>query len=658
MCGIVGLFNRRTGQPGERSLIERMLGRIHHRGPDETGIYQNSGVSLGSARLSIIDLVTGQQPISNEDGSIWIVFNGEIYNYLELMAELKTKGHVFRTTSDTEVIVHLYEEYGVGCLERMNGQFAFALWNTRTEELFMARDRVGIRPLFYTETPQGALVFASEIKAILEHPDVHAQLDPIALAQIFTLWTTLTPRTAFANIHELPPGHYMLVDREGFHIERYWQLTFPPSDDLPEYELGDALAEFQALLQDAVQLRLRADVPVAAYLSGGLDSCTTCDFILRHTQSDLRTFSIGFTDAQFDETVYQQEAAAYLGTQHTSINCDASDIARAFSQTIWHTEIPVLRTAPIPMYLLSRLVRDNNIKVVVTGEGADEILAGYNIFKETLVRHFWARQPDSNLRPLLLTRLYPYLSQMGGARVGVLRTFFGYGLTETTDPLYSHNLRWHNTSRTWQFFSDDLRAQIGDYDVLEDVRERLPTGFEHLSPLAKAQYLETTIFMSSYLLSSQGDRVSAGNSVEGRYPFLDHRLLEFCAHLPTRFKVNGLTEKYLLKRTMHGRLPDRIVMRSKQPYRAPISQSLVGDETLQALVTPENVEAFGYFAPAAVNRLVSKAEAGKPLSETEGMALAGVGSTQVLHQLFVNDYDDHPLATTQPPIRYVTNNGK
>lgn len=656
MCGIVGLFNYRPGLPAERALIERMLGRIHHRGPDETGIYQDQSVSLGNVRLSIIDLTTGQQPIFNEDGSLWIVFNGEIYNYLELMADLKSRGHAFRTTSDTEVIIHLYEEYGVDCLQKMNGQFAFAIWDARKEELFLARDRVGIRPLFYTETAQGALVFASEIKALLEHPDVQPELDPIALAQIFTLWTTLTPRTAFANINELSPGHYMLVDRHRLQIERYWELTFPLDDAVPEMELGDALEAFQDLLQDAVRLRLRADVPVAAYLSGGLDSCTTCDFILRHTQSDLRTFSIGFADAQFDETAYQQEAVAHLGTHHTSITCDARDIAQAFSRVIWHTEMPVLRSAPIPMYLLSGLVRENNIKVVVTGEGADEALAGYNIFKETLLRYFWARHPDSALRPQLLTRLYPYLGQMDGAQVGALRSFFGLGLTEISDPLYSHKLRWHNTSRTQQFFSADLRAQIADYDPVEDIRERLHPDFDRLSPLAKAQYLETTIFMSGYLLSSQGDRVVAANSVEGRYPFLDHRLLEFCARLPTRFKVNGLTEKYLLKRLMDERLPDNIVNRSKQPYRAPISHSLGGDESVQELSTAEKIDQLGYFSSFAVSKLMSKSQSGRPLSETEGMALVGILSTQILHDLFLDTYDYQPREETLPSIRYIQQN--
>jgi asparagine synthase (glutamine-hydrolysing) len=660
MCGIIGVLNRGGGPPAETALLTRMLALIQHRGPDECGLYQDSRLGMGSVRLSIIDLATGQQPLANEDETLWIVFNGEIFNYVELMAELKSRGHVFRTSSDTEVIVHLYEEYGPRCVERMNGQFVFAIWDTRQNQLFMARDRVGIRPLFYTRTP-GAFVFGSEIKSLLAHPKVSPRLDPVALDQVFTFWTTLTPRTAFRDIYELPPGHTMLVDGDQTDIRRFWELKFPPADAVPPRDLDDALDEFSALLQDAVRLRLRADVPVVAYLSGGLDSSTTTEFILNYTHSDLRTFSITFTDAQFDESSYQQEASRYLGTQHVDIACDQTDIAREFAHVVWHTETPILRTAPVPMYLLSRLVRDHGIKVAVTGEGADETLAGYEIFKEALVRRFWARQPESKLRPLLLGSLYPYLPHMDRAAPGVLSGFFRYGLTETTDPIYSHLLRWHNTARTKQFFSADLRAQIGSYDAVADARGRLGPDFARLSPLSQAQYLESTIFMSGYLLSSQGDRPSMAHSVEGRYPFLDYRVIEFCANLPPGFKLRGLTEKYLLKRLMKGRLPDRIVERVKQPYRAPITGGLVGASLpaeVRDLLSAERVEAFGFFAPGAVSRLVGKADSGARLSETEGMALVGILSTQIVQQAFVEQFGQRAGASGPLPlVRHIVRAG-
>jgi len=631
-----------------------MLALIRHRGPDECGIYQDGRLAMGSVRLNIIDLATGRQPISNEDNSIWIVFNGEIYNYLELMVELEAKGHTFRTASDTEVIVHLYEELGAECVQQLNGQFAFALWDTRTETLFLARDRVGIRPLFYTRTAD-ALIFASEIKAILAHPGVTPQLDPLALDQIFTFWAPLTPQTAFREIYELPPGHLMVVSGERQEIRPYWQLQFPPHGRAASRKVEDAVEEFRTLLQDAVRLRLRADVPVGAYLSGGIDSCATAAFIKR-TQSNLRTFSIGFSDPEFDESAYQRQAVEYLGTQHTSILCSQADIGRTFPEVIWHTETPILRTAPAPLFLLSRLVRDSGYKVVVTGEGADEMLAGYNIFKEALIRQFWARQPDSEFRPLLLHKLYPYLPLMQRAGRNVLRTFFGYHLGNTADPIYSHTLRWRNTGRIKQFFSPAMREQIGNYNAVDDLRGRLGPRLQNWPLLSRAQYLETNIFMSGYLLSSQGDRMAMAHSVEGRYPFLDHRLIEFCAHLPPRFKLRGLTEKLLLKRAVQDKLPNAIVQRSKQPYRAPIASSFCGPETLDAtqeLLSAAAVEAAGVFSSPAAARLLRKAQSGRPLSETEGMALVGILSTQLVHRLFCQEFHQQPRQTIEPVHRVI-----
>ncbi|MBN2469763.1 MAG: asparagine synthase (glutamine-hydrolyzing) [Anaerolineae bacterium] len=650
MCGIAGVLSGRERAAFPPGLIEQMLLMIQHRGPDEFGVYQNHQVAMGSVRLSIIDLSTGQQPIANEEGTVWIVFNGEIFNYVELMAELKHKGHTFRTTSDTEVIVHLYEEYGVECLQKLNGQFAFAIWDGRRQQLFIARDRVGIRPLFYTQTSAG-LVFGSEIKSILVHPAVMPRLDPIALDQIFTFWSTLSPRTVFEGIYELPPGHYLLADAEGMQIAPYWELTFPPVDQIPQRSFDDALQEFDALFEDSVRLRLRADVPVAAYLSGGLDSCTTTDYVLRCTNSDLQTFSISFADPNFDETHYQRQAVEHFGTQHHSITCDASDIARAFEDVIWHTETPILRTAPAPLFLLSELVREHGIKVVVTGEGADETLAGYNIFKEALVRRFWAREPDSKFRPLLLGRLYPYIPQLSTGRTGVLRMFFSYKLEETGDPFYSHLLRWHNTTRIKQYLSGEMRQGAQAYDSMAEARARYSTGLEGISPLAQAQYLETRIFLSSYLLSSQGDRMAMAHSVEGRYPFLDHRLVEFAASLPAAFKMRGLTEKYLLKRLMRDRLPDTVVKRVKQPYRAPISDLLLGEQSaagfVQEMLAEDTLRGYGIFEPSAVTRLIQQAQRGKALSETEQMAVVGILSAQLVHHLFVDTFSQR----VPPPER-------
>ena len=323
---------------------------------------------MGCARLSIIDLSTGQQPICNEDRSLWIVFNGEIFNYVELRAELVQRGHVFSTQTDTEVILHLFEELGPACLERLNGQFAIAIWDTKQETLFLARDRLGIRPLFYAPLPQG-LAFGSEIKAILLDPRVQTRLDPYALAQTFTFWAPLAPRTVFQGIEELRPGHYMQVDRTGRTISRYWHLEFPPAGEEAQISEAEAADQLRELLSDATRLRLRADVTVGSYLSGGLDSTYIAGLIRHHTPDALCTFSIAFENAAYDESHYQELATAFLKTDHRRAYCEDMDVGRIFPHVVWHTEAPLLRTSPAPMYLLSKLVRDNGIKVVLTGEG-------------------------------------------------------------------------------------------------------------------------------------------------------------------------------------------------------------------------------------------------------------------------------------------------
>ena len=656
MCGIAGIYNFGNKKPVGLDNIKNMLGRIKHRGPDESGVFLGNGIGLGNVRLSIIDLQTGQQPISNSDGTLWIVFNGEIFNYIELKEELVKKGHIFQTNSDTEVVVHLYEEYGHECLQKLNGQFAIAIWNTKKKELFLARDRVGIRPLFYTKV-NNTFVFASEIKAIIEHPEVNPTISPESLSQIFTFWTTLSPNTAFQEIFELPPGFFMLVNSSTQITRSYWELPFPASDQVRNIKLEDAINEFHELFYDAVRIRLRADVPVGAYLSGGIDSSITTAYINSVFPDILRTFSIGFTEKEFDESSFQKMAVDYLKTNHTGIKCSPEEIAKEFPKVVWHSEIPLLRTAPTPMYLLSRSVRENNYKVVITGEGADEMLAGYNIFKESMIRRFWSRQPNSKYRPLLLQKLYPYLPQMKKANSNLLKFFFGYKLTETDSPFYSHLLRWNNTSRIKYYFSDYYKESTKDYNPAFELEERLPKDFKKMDPLSKAQWLESSIFMSGYLLSSQGDRMSMANSVEGRYPFLDHRIIEFCSKLPSEFKLNGLTEKYLLKKMMRGRLPDQIIDRPKQAYRAPIRSSFIlnAPEYLNEILSKKQLKETGIFNPDSVHRLLENMKSGNQVSEVDNMALTAIISTQLLDKQFVQN--EKPLIESELANCKVINEG-
>jgi len=657
MCGIAGIINLENREPVAERDLRQMLAMIRHRGPDEFGIYLDGPVGMGNARLSIIDLSTGQQPIPNADGTLWIVFNGEIFNYVELRPELEARGHRFRTTSDTEVLLHAYEEFGPECLSRLNGQFAFAVWDTRDQSLFLARDRLGVRPLFYTQKG-GKLVFGSEIKAVLAAGCVRAEIEPAVLEQVFTFWCPISPRTIFRDIVELPPGHYLLARDGKVSVKSYWELAFPCSNGAPDgadrqNSLQEYEEEFRHLLIDAAKIRLRADVPVGAYLSGGLDSSTIAFIVRNFTNNRLDTFSIAFDDAGFDESAWQGRMARFLGTEHQVVRATHADIGRVFPEVIWHTETPVTRTAPAPMFLLSKLVRDSGYKVVLTGEGADEFLAGYDIFKEAKVRRFWAAQPQSALRPMLLQRLYPDIAGLSASNPALLAAFFREGLTETESPEYSHALRWRNGRRNGRFLSEEVRQQAAGQGS-NVIAGLLPAAFGRWTPLAQAQFLEIKVFLSQYLLSSQGDRMAMAHSIEGRFPFLDCRLVEFCNRLPPRLKLRGLTEKYLLKRIGRQWLPPEIWQRPKCAYRAPIHRSFFhqpAPEYVSELLSPERLRQTGLFKVPAVGQLVKKIREGRPVSETDDMALAGILSTQLVHYQFVERFRMPPPLSQADPVK-------
>ncbi|WP_319480715.1 asparagine synthase (glutamine-hydrolyzing) [uncultured Draconibacterium sp.] len=638
MCGIAGYFD--SNNQANQTIINRMLSRIHHRGPDECGIYLNKHFGFGNVRLSIIDIVNGQQPLPNEDLNLWIVFNGEIFNYIELRNELKSKGHFFRTQSDTEVIIHLYEEFGEDCLSKLNGQFAFSIWDNHKKELFLARDRIGIRPLFYYNSAN-LFVYGSEIKAIFEHPKVNRKISVNGLAETFTFWTTISPNTIFEDIKECPPGHFIKYKNGQIRIEKYWDLDFATEGNYYQGNFEEAKAEFDELFRDSIKIRLRADVPVAAYLSGGIDSSATTAYIKEIRPDILRTFSIGFTESEFDESHYQKLASEYFKTEHTGHKCTTHEVGKNFPKVIWHSEIPLLRTSPSPMYSLSNKVRENNIKVVITGEGADELLAGYNIFKENKIRHFWSKYPDSKIRPLLLKKLYPYIPSLQNANPNVLRMFFAYKLTETDSPIYSHLLRWKNSSNIIRHFHPDILDKLSSFNPNSIILKKLNGKINHLDSLAKAQYIETTVFLAGYLLSSQGDRMGMANSVEGRYPFLDHRIIEFCASLPPEFKLKGLNEKVLLKSVMKGRLPDEILKRPKQAYRAPIHNSFLGEHVpgyVKSELNKKALQSTGIFNYESVSKLLNKMTINREHSEVDNMALTAILSTQLLHKLFIKEF--------------------
>ncbi len=637
MCGIAGIFNVQSGQPVDESILHRMTDSLFHRGPDEDGYLIKSNIGLGMRRLSIIDLSGGSQPIYNEDRTLAVVFNGEIFNYIELRDELEKKGHCFRTGSDTEVIVHLYEQYGTGFLDHMNGQFAIALWDDTDRKLILARDRVGIRPLFYAVTPGGDFLFGSEMKTIFCHPEANPEIDWEGINQVFTLWVNVPPRTVFRNVSELVPGHYLILSAGGMRIHRYWSPRFPDENGYDERPLEHYSDTLKELLYDSVTLRLRADVPVASYLSGGIDSSIISALVKKYHNNELITFSVAFSDPRFDERAYQMDMVSHLKTDHRMIEATYENIGDVFSDVVRFSEKPMIRTAPGPLFLLSKLVRSHNIKVVLTGEGADEVFGGYNIFKEDKIRRFWAKDPGSDMRPVLLQSLYPYIGRDARA-FRFWQLFFKKGLTDTENPFYSHLIRWGNTSQIKGFFKEEYRRRFSEESVFDALREYVDPDMRRWHPLSRAQYLEMVLFMSGYLLSSQGDRMMMGNSVEGRFPFLDYRIIEFAGTIPPRFKLNVLNEKYILKKAYGDILPDSVVNRPKQPYRAPIGRCFTGTGggRMSTMLSRESIENSGYFDYQGMEGLLRKFSSGEERTgERDEMALVGIVSLQLLHHHFI-----------------------
>jgi asparagine synthase (glutamine-hydrolysing) len=644
MCGIAGILNFK-GEGVSAELLQQMVEMIRHRGPDASGVYTAGQVGLGHARLSIIDLSGGQQPMPNGDQSLWITFNGEIFNYVELREELIQKGYQFATHSDTEVILHMYEDKGEECVRFFNGQWAFAIWDAKKRKLFLSRDRAGVRPLFYCQTT-GSFAFASEIKSIFVHPAVERNIDVEALDQVFTYWCTLAPKTMFKEIQELPPAHSMVVEDGKLRVWPYWSLDYSTvEDEMSEEDCADQLLQ---LLNDATRLRLRSDVPVGAYLSGGLDSTVITALIQRCSGTKLKTFSVTFDDPEFDESFYQQEVITYLGTDHQSVHCSYQDISQIFPEVVWHTEKPILRTAPAPLYLLSQLVRNQGYKVVLTGEGSDEFLGGYDIFKEAKIRRFWAVDVASRYRPLMLKRLYPYLQNLQAQPHAYRRAFFHVNGSDVSDPFFSHIPRWELTSKLKMFFSEAVKLEIESSDTYKEIRRILPGWYKQWDRFAQAQYLEAIGLLPGYILSSQGDRMAMAHSVEGRFPFLDYRVVEFSTTIPARFKMKVLNEKYILKRAVGTLIPSSVKKRPKQPYRAPDGRSFFHQDSRAArhayvneLLSCEQIQKNGLFNPLAVQKLVDKAKKGQIIGAKDNMALVGILSTQLLMEQFINNMRRH-----------------
>jgi asparagine synthase (glutamine-hydrolysing) len=643
MCGIAGVVSFRGDGP-DPDLLRRMIGAIAHRGPDALAARTFGRAGLAHARLSIIDLAGGAQPMSNEDGTLWITFNGEIFNFVELREELTGLGHRFATRSDTEVIVHAYEEWGDVCVERFNGQWAFVIWDTRSETVFASRDRLGVRPFFYAHTP-ARFAFASEIKALFADPAVPRKLDVRGIDQVLTYWSAVAPRTAFEGVHELPPGCNLTLSRDGaLAVTPYYQLSYDIDGTRSDDDWAD---ELRALLIDASRLRLlRADVPVGAYLSGGIDSTTLTAIVHGMTEQPLKTFSVTFDRAEFDESSFQEQAVAFLGVRdHHAVRVSDDDIGAAFPSVVWHAETPMIRTAPAPLYLLAKLVRSQGYKVVLTGEGSDELLGGYDIFKEAKVRRYWAKRPDSPTRALLLEKLYPYMTQLRSQSVEYKKAFFHVSPEALASPFFSHLPRWDLTSKLKIFYAPETRAALGESAPHAELAAALPAAYAGWDPFCQAQYLETRYLLPGYLLSTQGDRMAMAHGVEGRFPFLDRRLAELAGRMPPHVKMKALDEKHVLKRAVADLLPPFLKRRHKQPYRAQdvpaffdTARGRARFDWVEEMLSPAALADAGVFHPGAVARLVEKARTGGILGLRDGMAVVAILSTQLLHHQFIRSH--------------------
>ena len=583
MCGFAGYLDLRSGRPAKKEVLARMAQTLVHRGPDSSGYFLEEQFGLGFRRLSIIDIEGGNQPMTNEDHSIVLVCNGEIYNYRELRAGLEEKGHVFRTRCDVEVLLHLYEDKGVDFLNELNGQFAFVIYDRKKKELFLARDQVGINPLYYT-IADGVLIFASEIKAILEHPSVRREVDLTGLDQTLSFPGVVSPRTMFKGIESLKSGHYITVRNGDLQITEYWDLDYPKAGEL-SYQRPESyyVDELKSLLAQAVKYRLQADVPVGFYLSGGLDSSLIAAMIQGEKPNGHgRSFSINFTARDISEAKYQRMVAQHIGSEHHEILFDWAEISERLPKMVYHCECPVKETFNTCSLALSEAAKSAGVTVILAGEGADELFAGYvgYRFDQLGLRADKPYDLETILEDELRLKLW-----------GDKDLFYEidqYPLREVKTALYSSGV-----NELFEEF-DCLNFELVNKKRLRD------RHFIH-----QRSYLDFKLRLSDHLLSEHGDRMALANSVEGRYPFLDINVIEFCREIPPDLKLNQFNEKYILKKTAEGLVPPEIINREKFGFRAPGSPYLLqqGVEWINDLLSYDRIKRQGYFNPDVVERL-------------------------------------------------------
>jgi asparagine synthase (glutamine-hydrolysing) len=601
MCGICGKFIANDLEAHvDRSLLWSMMETIRHRGPDDEGMYVSGPVGLGHRRLSIIDLNTGQQPISNEDGTVWVVFNGEIYNYKELRTFLVRKGHHFRTATDTEVLVHLYEEFGVEMLPKLRGMFGFAIWDKKSKMLLVARDRVGIKPVYFHWNDQ-VLLFASEVKAILADPSVRAELDPAALGTFLTYLYPTGEHTLFKEVKKLSPGHYLTVKDGSLKIEQYWDLQFGSSH--AEANVDRSVTELTALLHETVRNHMISDVPVGVLLSGGVDSTAMLSFAVEEAIQSVSTFTIGFDDELCtDERPYARLAADKYGTQHYEMTIKAQDFLDFLPKYVWHMEEPLCEPPAIALYYVSKLARDNGVKVLISGEGGDEAFAGYQNYRNLV----WLEKIKRALGPMS-SSVSAVAGQLG--KLGGFKRFRDYAPLMTL-PLadYYHSrssnpMAFFNQHRD-KLYTSEFRATLNGNDPAQ-LAKKCFAAVDGLNDLDKMLYVDTKTWLPDDLLI-KADKITMANSLELRVPLLDHHMLEFAAALPVDFKLKGFTTKYILKKALSERVPQAIRDRKKTGFPVPYESWIRKDfkDTVWSVLTDPKTVKRGYFRQDAVEGLL------------------------------------------------------
>jgi asparagine synthase (glutamine-hydrolysing) len=605
MCGIAGFVNESDAPAArERELVlERMCRVIKHRGPDDQGTLVAANVALGMRRLSIIDLAGGHQPISNEDGTITIVFNGEIYNYKELQRELQARGHRFQTNSDTETIVHAYEEYGPACVDRLRGMFAFAIWDERARKLFLARDRAGKKPLYYALTARGTLVFGSELKSLLAHPEVEREVNPEAVDAYLTFGYVPDPLCILRGVRKLPPGHHLTYAGGRLALMQYWDFQFEPDEMAGQRRAEDYLEELRALLDEAVRIRLISDVPLGAFLSGGVDSSAVVGLMARHTNQPVKTFSIGFHEDSYNELKYARIAAEHFGTEHHEFIV-TPDICQIVDELAWHFDEPFADPSALPTYMVSKLAREH-VTVVLSGDGGDELFAGYTRYMVERQRDRFARIPRV-VRQNLMQPLSQNLPHGAWGR----NYLHNVSLDAVDRFLDSVSVFSGLTKRA--LYTPDFRALLKD-DGLSTARFRFLAGRVHTGdPLDVLLYLDSKTYLPGDILTKV-DRMSMAVSLEARAPLLDHKLIEFDTRIPAALKLRGDETKHIFKRAIADLVPAEILHREKQGFGVPIQQWI--NEQLRARIhdtlTDSGARARGYAEPRYVAKLLSEHERGR-----------------------------------------------